>query len=516
MALATRTIGRGLGVSAICFIAGIAAAQAQTASSENQQIERFPLRGTTTSTQQPTGPYDASTLYGALPANPATSDDGQEDDTRGVFDASAASASAQSTQTTSSIPTDEQAEQADADFAASLARQNPRAESIDGLPIAPVSDPGGVPGFMIGTLTLRPTLSQRVVHESVSSSGTSTSRVYSETTLSGTLFSDWARHELSVTGSGTWQKNLSGTGTESPNANLEALLRLDLINDITASVGAGYSYSEESRTDPNAISGATTQSGIHEARASLGLQKQFGLLRGTSTVELTRTLYGDATLAGGGSVTADDRDTLGVEFTNRIGYAISPALLPFIEASVAREKYDQKVDSTGAERSSTTYGIRAGAEIDLGEKLSGEIAAGYLRRSLDDASLSDIAGLTLDGDLTWSPQRGTEVNLGLATTVESATTAGEAGAVVYEFDSTLTHELNSNLIARLGATYEYRDYDSGSNRSNQLGYGASAGLTWSINRYLDLDADASYEKIEEPGRTDEETVQFGLGLRVRR
>jgi hypothetical protein len=369
---------------------------------------------------------------------------------------------------------------------------------------------------MIGTLTLRPTLSQRIVHESVRSIGNNTSRVYSETTLSGTVFSDWARHELSITGSGTWQENLSGTGTESPSANLDALLRLDLINDITATIGAGYSYSEESRTDPNAISGATTQSGIHEARASLGLQKEFGLLRGTSTVEVTRTMYGDATLATGGNVTADDRDTLGVEFTNRIGYAISPALLPFIEASVGREKYDQKIDSTGAERSSNTYGIRAGAEIGLGEKLSGEVAVGYLRRSLDDASLNDISGLTLDGDLTWSPQRGTDINLGLATTVEAATTAGEAGAVVYEFDSSLTHELNSALVARLGATYEYRDYDSGSNRSNQLGYGASAGLTWSINRYLDLDADASYEKIEEPGRTDEETMRVGVGLRMRR
>jgi hypothetical protein len=108
---------------------------------------------------------------------------------------------------------------------------------------------------MIGTLTLRPTLSQRVVHESVRSNGTSTSKVFSETTLSGTVFSDWARHQLSVTGSGTWQKKLSGTGTESPNANLDALLRLDLINDITATLGAGYSYSEENETDPNAISG---------------------------------------------------------------------------------------------------------------------------------------------------------------------------------------------------------------------------------------------------------------------
>jgi hypothetical protein len=60
-------------------------------------------------------------------------------------------------------------------------------------------------------------------------------------------------------------------------------------------------------------------------------------------------------------------------------------------------------------------------------------------------------------------------------------------------------QINSDVVARLGATYEYRDYDSGSNRNNQRSYGASAGLTWSINRYLDLEADASYERTEEPG-----------------
>ncbi len=512
--LAARTIRHGLGVSAACLFVGMVTAHAQTASSGSTLIERSPLRGTTASTPQSTGPYRASTLYGALPGNRDTTDDGPEDEA--VFDSTGTASSVQLPQATGSISTVADVDQADLDYAASLARQNPRIESVDGLPVAPVADPDGVPGFMIGNLTLRPTLSQRIVHESVRFSDSKTSRVYSETTLSGTVFSDWARHELSLTGSGTWQENLSGTGTESPNANLDALLRLDLINDITATVGAGYSYYEESQTDPNAIAGATTQSGIHEARASFGLQKEFGLLRGTSTVELTRTMYGNATLADGSSVNVDDRDTLDVEFTKRIGYAISPALIPFIEASVGREKYDQKIDSTGAERSSNTYAIRAGAEIDLGEKLSGEFAAGYLRRSLDDAQLDDISGLTLDGDLVWSPQRGTELNLGLATTVEAATTAGEAGAVVYEFDSGLSHELNSALVARLGATYEYRDYDSGSNRSNQTGYGASAGLTWNINRYLDMDADASYEKIDEPGRTDEETVRVGLGLRLRR
>lgn len=504
--------GRWAGATALCLLAGVVSVQAQSAGDrEVPTVERLPLRGTTTQAE-PSAPYRPDTLYGALPS--AT-----REDRNGIAAADsddAGSGATLSEITTGTIRDSEAIDEADAEYSASLARQNLRAETVDELPVSANSDSGGVPGFMIGTLTLRPTLSERIVRESVTGTGFSTSRVYSETTLSGTLDSNWSRHQLSVTGSGTWQENLSGTGTESPNANLDAALRLDLFNDLSATIGAGYTYTQESRTDPNAIFGATTQSGIHEARASLGLQKDLGVLRGTSTLELTRTMYGDATLTSGNVVSVDDRDTLGTELTARLGYAISPALVPFLEASVEREKYDQKVDSTGAQRSSSTYGLRAGAEIDLGEKLSGEIAAGYLRRSLDDPNLSDISGLTLDGRLAWSPQRGTNLDLGVATTVEAATTAGESGAVLYEFDSTLTHELNSALLARLGTTLQYRAYDSGSNRSNQRGYGASAGLTWSINRYLDLEADASYERTEEPGSANEETTRVGIGLRARR
>jgi hypothetical protein len=501
-----RQKGWSVALSALCLLATFSAAQAQSASDSSSAGNLYPLRGTTTATASSSGPYTASTLYGALPATRSASGGST---TSVVTDPFTPPATATLEPAPDSIAEDDDL------FADSLSRQNGRVESLDGLS-ANSGDADGVPGFKLGTLTLRPTLSQRVVRESVKNGGASSSRTYSETTLSGTLDSDWSRHQFSVIGAGTWQENLSGTGTESPNAYLDAILRLDMINDMTATVGAGYSYSQESRTDPNAISGASTQSGIHEARASLGVQKNLGLLRGTTTFELTRTMYGDATLASGGSVAVDDRDTLAGELTARVGYAVSPALLPFLEASVGREKYDQKIDTTGAERSSTTYGLRAGAEIDLGEKLSGEIAAGFLRRSLDDPNLSDISGLTLDGDLAWSPMRGTTVNVGLATTVEAATTAGEAGAVVYEFDSGLTHDLNSALVARLGASYEYRDYDSGSNRNNQRGYGASAGLTWSINRYIDLEADASYERTEEPGRTDEETTRLGVGLVLRR
>lgn len=508
-------------VSALCLLTAIPLVHAQTASSSDATSGLYQLRGTSEQTAS-TQSSAASTLYGALPAPrpggalPAATT--AEMDALGTTGSVEQVAPAQpaSEDFTGAIGSPSDLDQADQDYAASLTRQNDRTGTVDGLPLDPLAEDNSVPGFSFGSLTLRPTLDERIVRESVRYGTSKTSRTYSQTTLSGTLQSDWSRHQLNVDGTGIWQKNISGTGTETPSADINARLNLDLIDDFTAVLGAGYSFSRESSTDPNAITGASTQSGVHELRASIGLAKNLGLLRGTTTLEVTRTLYGDATLADGSSFTLDDRDTLGAELTSRIGYELSPALVPFLEATVGREKYDQRVDSTGSERSSTTIGGKVGAEVNFGEKLSGEFAAGYVLRSLDDGNLADISGLTADGELNWSPQRGTDINLGLATTLETATTAGQSGAVVYDFDTTLSQQIRNNLVARLGATAGYRDYDSGSGRSNQRSYGASAGLTWSVNRYLDLEADASYERTKERGATDEETARLGLGLKLRR
>ncbi|OCW59365.1 outer membrane beta-barrel protein [Hoeflea olei] len=478
------------------------------------------MRGTTS---QPSDAASraAATLYGALPA-PATRPSPIPRDPAAAAASSGASARTIATEPTTagdqtgSIGPVSDLSQADRDYAESLGRQNERTGTVDGLRRIPSTGADTVPGFMLGTLTLRPTIGERVVHESVDYGSSKTSRVYSETTVSGTLQSDWSRHQLTVDGAASFQKNLSGTGTEEPRANIDARLDLDLVNDVTATLGAGYSYSEESRTDPNAIAGATAQSGIHEFRSSVGLRKDLGLLRGTTTFEVTRRLYGDATSASGAPISVDDRDTLGAELTARVGYALSPALIPFLEASVGREKYDQRIDNTGAERSSITYGVRAGAEFDMGEKLRGELAAGYVLRDIDDSSLEDLSGLTLDGSLAWSPRRGTDLSAGLTTRLESATAAGQSGSVVYGFNTTLTQQIHSSVVARLGATAGLRDYDQASGRADQKSYGVSTGLVWSINRYLDLEADASYTRTREPGVTDEKTARVALGLKLRR
>ena len=519
----------GAALAALMLLAGSGTpANAQTASrSSLYDISSADIRGTT---DEGTGfdtadSYLANTATAASP-NPRPTLDSDDDDDSPALVPSYADATALADpepapeETATEEPsraTSVEAAQAEQDREdGRYGRQNLPISTVDNLRTGTTPDDGSAPGIRLGTFLLRPTLTEKIVHENQRYGSSSFSRTYSETTLEGTLESDWSRHKLTVTGSGTYQKNLSGEGQEEPAASVDALLDLDFTETVGGQLKAGYDFYREDRTDPNAIANATAQAGVHTFSASAALTKRLGYLRGTATAEVSRTLYGDAKLANGTIISGDDRDTLTTGVRGRIGYELSPALIPFVEASLARTKYDQRIDSTGAERSATTYGLRAGVELPLGEKLSGEISAGYLLRAIDDASLKDIDAFAIDGSLAWSPMRGTTLTASLSTALEASTSAGESGSVVHVLSLELERELRESVVARLTGTAALRNYEGAFAPEDQTRLGISGEIDWSINRYLSLVADAGYERTTQPGVDESDTARVGLGLRVRR
>ena len=396
-----------------------------------------------------------------------------------------------------------------------FARTNLRENTVDGLRSQLSLDRNDAPGVRFGSFVLKPTLGQTFNHETTKSGSSRESRSYMETGLRGVLTSDWSRHQLMVTGEGTWQRNLSGTGETEPTADIEAALRLDIGNATTATLRAGYHFEREDSTDPNAISDASVQSGINQYTLGAGVEHDFGILRGSARVDLDRYVYGDAELENGGTLSLEDRNRNAGAVTLRVGYELSPALIPFIEASAGRSIYDLRQDSLGFERSYASYGGRAGIEADLGEKLRGELALGYQTYRFEDARLEDLGGFTLDGLINWSPRRGTDVTYGLSTGIEPSTTAGESGAMIYTLSSQATHELRTAVVARLSNSLTFRNYPSGSSQDEKV-WLTGAGLTWDLNRYLALTGDVSYEHTTRESGPATNTARVGVGLTLRR
>ncbi|TDK39398.1 hypothetical protein E2F50_04590 [Rhizobium deserti] len=375
--------------------------------------------------------------------------------------------------------------------------------------------PGDPTGIRLGTFMLRPSVNQSINTEITRSGGAKLTRNYLATGIRGSLSSDWSRHSLTVTGDGTFEKDLSGGKRNfEPEGTIAADLRLDLADDTIAHVTGGYSFAREDNDDPNAVGGATEQSGVHQFNGGLSVERDLGLIRGLAALDATRYIYTDAELSGGNVISMKDRNRSGVDGRLRLGYELSPALIPFAEVAAGHTFYDRRRDSSGYERSSQSYAARSGVEFDFGEKLRGEIGTGYQVVDYDDSRLNSIDALTLDGNATWSPQRGTDVNLGLRTSVQDTTTAGESGWVEYELTAALAHEMRDNLIGRLSGSTVLRDFQGGT--SDGKTWVAGAGLTWAINPYLDVTGDVEYEQSSGSDSSDQDIIRAGLGLTLKR
>ena len=210
-----------------------------------------------------------------------------------------------------------------------------------------------------------------------------------------------------------------------------------------------------------------------------------------------------------------ERDATLATLTLRGGYEISPALTPFVEAEIGRRYYDEEFDSSGFARSADRLGARAGIELDLGEKLSGEFAAGWLRESFDDDRLDPVSGPSIQAALAWSPERATMVNLTASTIIEGTTTPGESGSILHSGRLSVERQIRSDLTANAALGLGYRDY-SGSD-GHDLIFSAEAGATWWMNRYAGLTGRLRHEsqKSNLPDRDYDANSVF-LGLRLQR
>ncbi len=395
-------------------------------------------------------------------------------------------------------------------------RDNLRELAIEGQDKAVEDDPYAAPGIAAGTFSIRPTLDTGIRWTSNSdSSNNGKPSFLSETNLRLRADSNWSSHRLGLETTGSWRKSFSGAETNDPEGGLAADFQFDF-SDRTALTGTfGWNHSIEAASAPATVVGALTRPALNRLTGSLGVSHDLGLIGVRAKLNADRLTYGNATDAVGTTVSQTDRNNNFVSLTLRAGYEVSAAISPFVEGEIGRRIYDNSVDSFGLSRSATRYAIRAGVEADLGEKLKGDIAIGYLVENIDDSALEDIAGLSLSGNLNWSPMRGTNVALGAKTSVESSSSATSSGSLLHGLTLALTHKARDNLDlnANLGASL--RDY-TGPN-PNEITLSAGAGFTYWFNRYTGLNSRIAHETVSSSDATRKsQTNSIYVGVTLRR
>lgn len=393
--------------------------------------------------------------------------------------------------------------------------ENPRDGAIDGRPVTPEENPYAPLGIRAGTFVFTPTLEQGIGWTSNAQSSPGGSQAsFSETRLRLNAVSDWSRHQATVTAYGLYRKSLSGAPIEDVEGGISGELRLDLADTLTVTANGGYRIRPEAASSPVIITNVAKRPLRQTLDAGLALAKDIGRARVTVGGTATRDTFGPARLDDNSLVSQSDRDATLYTGRVRAGYELSPALRPFIEGEIGRRQHDREVDSGGYRRSSNRYALRGGIELDLGEKLRGEVAAGWLVERPDDPALAPVSGATISGNLAWSPVRGTTVELDASTEVESTTTPGETGSLLYSGSLAVSRELRSNLTGRALVGLDFRDYAGG---GNDVVLRGEASLTWWLNRNLGVTGRLRHESQRStlPDRTYDASSVF-LGMTFQR
>lgn len=405
---------------------------------------------------------------------------------------------------------------------------------VQGTRGQPDDDPFAAPGIVVGSFILRPTLELGLTGQretTASESGAppvvtrATARtLFSDTSLRLQMDSDWERHMLNFDVQGAWQRSLGPGHAVEPQYSANATGRLDIgaTTTLTGTLGYGYELDDaqsaayRAATDPSLIPAVTgvNDPATQTLEASLTLRQEAGRFFGEAGISAAHTAYGKAELSDGSIISQGDLDNTTVEGTLRAGFEASAVFAPFVEATYGVRRMVHTPDSGGVDRDAERYALRAGTEIDFGEKLNGEISVGYVLENLADLALADISGAVVGAEINWSPRRETDVVLELETTTETSGNSGSGGAMLYTANLGVTHRMRANLTAEAGIGAEHRDVRAGADETT---LSAELAMTYWFNRFAGLTTRIGHEETLSPDPAERSrTTSAYLGLRLQR
>ncbi|WP_187968197.1 outer membrane beta-barrel protein [Aquibium microcysteis] len=391
---------------------------------------------------------------------------------------------------------------------------NARLDAIETGTVAREQNPYAPLGLRLGTFDATVTLDQGILWSSnIDKKNAGGEAFVSQSELRLRAVSDWSSHSAQVEAVGIFQKSVSGGDYERTELGIDGSLAYDLGRETTVTATASYRMAPEAASSPIVLPATDSKPLNHEMSASLGVERSFGRARLGLTGAVEREIYSDFEGLCCGTVSQEDRNFTLSTIALRGGYEVSPAFTPFIEAEIGRRSYDLQQDTSGYRRSADRFALTGGTEIDLGEKVQGEVSVGWLRESFDDDRLVPVSALLLDGTLSWSPMRGTTVRVTGGTSVEGSTTAADSGSVLYTSRVELLRESRPNLTLGLLGGISFRDYVNSSDTETTLS--AEVNATWWMNRFAGVNGRIRHERLDStrPNRDyDESSIYLGLKL----
>ncbi len=327
------------------------------------------------------------------------------------------------------------------------------------------------------------------------------------------IASNWSRHEFNATlkGNYIWYQDLPAYNR--PTIDLKANGRFEINSQTHADFEGRYQHSTDTPGNPNNPTDIAAPPAFDKYGGTAGLTHRFNRLEITAKGDVDRQVYQDATLNDGTTLKLDDRNYNQYGGSLRASYEWLPGVKPFVEIGADQRVHDLTTDYTGVQRDSDGRSIRAGTSFELTRKLTGEASIGYLTRSYQDPTLTDLRGTTFDSSLIYTATALTTATLTAKSVVDESTMTGVSGILRRDVGLQIDHSFRRWLVATAKVGYGLDEYQ-GIGREDQR-YVAGIALIYKMSREMQLKGEFRQEWLHSnlPGQDyTASIVTFGLRL----
>jgi hypothetical protein len=292
--------------------------------------------------------------------------------------------------------------------------------------------------------------------------------------------STWSRHNLNAHAEADLKRYASYPIRKENGYNVGADGRLDVFGDsnIRAAINADRIYISQFSGDFPQFAGAPVP--LDRLVASTRGTYAVNRITLVGDVNWTKLRYRDTRTLDGRVIDQEYLNRTATRFIGRAEYNVSPVTSFFIQGNYVQHRYD---DTTGVlNRSGDEIRVVGGAAFDITPLIRTRVGVGYLSRSFRDASVPNLTGLALDGQIDYLVTQLTTISFAAKRDVRDAVLINSPGYTSIRFAAQIDHELLRNLILTGRADREADDFAQ-IDRTDTL-YHFGAGGAYTANRHM--------------------------------
>lgn len=179
-----------------------------------------------------------------------------------------------------------------------------------------------------------------------------------------------------------------------------------------------------------------------------------------------------------------DRDFVSLAGQASIGRRVGGLTYATVTTFVNRRKFDEEFDTSGFQRDATTFGARAGVQIDTGGIFEGGASVGVFRFNADDARIDDYFGLSAAADLIYRPTQRWAILLDAFRGNVATFRGGAVSRIDSRIRLSVQQEVRHNLFWRGGVSALQSKF-RGSGVEERT-FGANFEVEYLLTRYLSV------------------------------